>query len=63
MKSVTTKIGDKAVIISVESVLDDVVNTCSFELPYSLVHPRVAVQIAGMIASDPCVTPVGDGKN
>ena len=56
MKSVTTKISEKAVIVSVETDICSI----SFELPYTVVHPRTAVQIAGIIASDPYVMPKED---
>lgn len=58
MKSVTTKISESAVIITVEASGASV----SFELPYTVVHPRTAVQIAGIIASDPYVMPKEDEK-
>lgn len=58
MKSVTTKVTENSVTITVATPS----NAISFELPFTVVHPRTAVQIAGIIASDPYVMPEEDGK-
>lgn len=54
MKKVLTEICDDSVKVTVSSAHGEVV----LDFPYTMVHPRTAVQIAGILASDPCVQPI-----
>lgn len=49
MKKVTTELNKDAVCIIVETDVE----SCTINLPVSLIAPQISLQIAGMISSDP----------
>lgn len=59
-KIVTTEMTDKEVIVVVKSLSSDSAecftpDACSYAFPFSLVNPRIALQIATLLVSDPTI--------